>query len=555
MEWDTSRRDWAARLKSCQSIAPDLPLVRAEADNAECIFNELRLPDVPGQPKMATAAGQWQRDLVRAIFGSYDPATSTRHVREFFCLVPKKSSKTTAGAAIMVTALLKNKRPRAEFLLIAPTLEIADLAFRQAVGMIEADDILVQKFHIQEHLKRITYRPSGAFLKVKSFDPKVVTGAKPAGVLIDEMHVIAETSDADRVIGQLRGGLLPNPEAFLITITTQSERPPSGVFLAELTKARKVRDGVLKAPIAPFLWEFPADVDWKDPANWAMVTPNNGLSITVDRLIPDYEAAREAGEAELRRWASQHLNVEVGTALKSDGWAGAQFWHRGEGGPRSLDELIDRSEVITVGIDGGGLDDLFGFAVIGREKASKRWLVWSHALVSPEGMERRKANAAVYADFERDGDLTVVHGLPDDIEWIKDQVGVLMDSGKLAMVGCDPAGIGGAVDALAEIGVTEDARNLCGVPQGIRLMNAAKTVERKLVDGSLKHCSSRLMAWCVGNMKVRQTSTAMMIERAASGFGKIDPAMAMLNAAHLMGLNPVVASSPWDDPAFKLKVA
>jgi phage terminase large subunit-like protein len=30
----------------------------------------------------------------------------------------------------------------------------------------------------------------------------------------------------------------------------------------------------------------------------------------------------------------------------------------------------------------------------------------------------------------------------------------------------------------------------------------------------------------------------MLIERAASGLGKIDPLMALLNAAHLMSLNP-----------------
>jgi len=46
------------------------------------------------------------------------------------------------------------------------------------------------------------------------------------------------------------------------------------------------------------------------------------------------------------------------------------------------------------------------------------------------------------------------------------------------------------------------------------------------------------MAWCAGNARTRATSTARMIERAASGYGKIDPLMALFNAAHLMGMNP-----------------
>jgi phage terminase large subunit-like protein len=134
------------------------------------------------------------RDIVAALFGAWDG--TERHIREAFVLVPKKNSKTTGGAAIMV----------------APTQDVSDLAYRQAVGMIEADPVLAALFHVQDHLKKITYRPTRAFLKVKSFDPKIVTGTKPAGVLLDELHVIAEAHDADRVIGQLRGGLVSQPE-------------------------------------------------------------------------------------------------------------------------------------------------------------------------------------------------------------------------------------------------------------------------------------------------------------------------------------------------------
>jgi hypothetical protein len=81
----------------------------------------------------------------RRLSGRARPLTVTEEangdplIRELFLLAPKKSSKTSYGAAMMLTALLMNKRPRAEFLLIAPTQSVADLAFSQAVGMIELD--------------------------------------------------------------------------------------------------------------------------------------------------------------------------------------------------------------------------------------------------------------------------------------------------------------------------------------------------------------------------------------------------------------------------------
>ena len=106
MSWDTSCLDWQDRIRSGRSLLPDrLPLLASEADRAVAIFNRLRLPDVPGMPLLADACGGWQRDIVRALFGAFDPQAGVRHIREIFQLVPKKSSKTTGGAAIMLTTL------------------------------------------------------------------------------------------------------------------------------------------------------------------------------------------------------------------------------------------------------------------------------------------------------------------------------------------------------------------------------------------------------------------------------------------------------------------
>ncbi|ACK82467.1 terminase large subunit [Methylorubrum extorquens] len=536
--WSCACPDWEARIRAGRSLLPDLPLVRSEADRGLAIFNRLRLPDVAGQPTLREAAGDWMRDLVVAIFGAYDPEAKVRYLREYFALVPKKNSKTTGGAAIMVTAMLVNRRPRAEFLIVAPTQEVADLAFRQAVGMVDSDPVLALKFHVQEHLKKITYRPTGAFLKVKSFDTKVVTGSKPTGVLLDELHVIAEHKDADRVIGQLRGGMISQPEAFLLTITTQSERPPMGVFRSELQKARAVRDGQLAAPLCPILYEMPAGTDWKDPANWSMVTPNAGKSITVERLVPDFQAAEQSGEQELRRWATQHLNVEIGLALRSDRWTGAEFWERGADPTLTLDTLLERSEVVCIGIDGGGLDDLFGLCVLGRDKISRGWLAWSHAWCHEGVLERRKSIATRLRQFKDAGELTIVTDELDDISAIVAIVERVKEAGLLACVGVDPAGLGEFIEALAEIEVTQEAKLLVGVPQGYGMMNAIKTAERKLANGTLRHAGLGLMTWAVSNLKIEPTATAIRATKQNAGDAKIDPVMALFDAVVPMSLNP-----------------
>ena len=195
----------------------------------------------------------------------------------------------------------------------------------------------------------------------------------------------------------------------MLFITTQSDEPPAGVFKAELHYARGVRDGRIREGVRllPILYEFPEAMQtdkakpWRDPKNWPMVLPNLGRSITIDRLVADYAAAREKGEAEERRWASQHLNVEIGLALHTDRWRGADFWLGAADMSLSLDALLERSEVVTIGIDGGGLDDLLGLAVLGRCKVSRDWLLWNHAWCQEEVLELRPTSPSGSATSKR----------------------------------------------------------------------------------------------------------------------------------------------------------
>jgi phage terminase large subunit-like protein len=539
---DLSCRDWRARIRKGVSLMPDgLILDEERADRARKIFGYLCVPDVEGTPSFDEVAADWSFELVRAVFGTWDGVE--RSVKEFFELVAKKNTKTTTGAGIMLTALIVNTRPKAEFILIAPTREVADLAFSQAVGMVQLDEDLAKLFHVKEYKKKIVHRVTGATLSIKSFDPSIVTGAKPAGILIDELHVIAEHNNADRVIGQLRGGMMSQPESFMIIITTQSERVPSGIFRAELNKARKVRDGLLKLKLLPILYEFPEDMvedgSWRNPENWWMVTPNLGKSITIPRLEEDYATAVATSDEELRRWASQHLNIQMGMALRNDHWNGAAYWLKASQSI-SLELILEESDVVTLGIDGGGLDDMLALSVCGRHKTSGVWQLWSHAWLHNIALERRKADVAVYKDFEAEGSLTVVADLGDDLDELGDYVGQVIASGRLAAlqsIGVDQSGIGLIIDELVYRGVDKE-KQIVGIPQGWRLTSAIKTMERGLAQGTIVHADQQLTRWCAENARVEPRGNAIMITKQISGNAKIDPLMSAFNAVELMSRNP-----------------
>lgn len=550
--WDFSCPDWIERLHAGTSLVPELPLDEEAVKRAIACFNLLRVPDVPGQPAMETAAGDWQRDILAAVAGSID-ADGVRHVRQPFVLVPKKNSKTTGGAAILLTMLVLEENFNQEFHLYGPTQPIAELAFYQMCGMIRADDTgyLAGRFHIQDHRKTIECRITKSKLKVKTFDMKVATGTIPKGVLLDELHIMSSYSYAARVIGQIKGGMITRPDSFMIVITTQSDQPPSGVFKAELNLARGIRDGRVTgeaASMLPILYEYPeamqAAREWEDPANWPMVLPNLGLSISIDRLRTEWAEAKEKGEEEIRRWASQHLNVQIGLGLHSDRWRGADYWEGAGDRELSLDQLLKRVEVAVVGIDGGGLDDLFGLCVAGRCKETKDWLFWFHAFALDKILELRPENAATLRDFEKSGDLTLVAMASDIPVLVADIVEEVFASGLFPDkdgIGLDPQLIGAVVDELAARDIVEPL--VRGVSQGWALSSAVWSMEFKLQAGTLWHDGSDMMAWCVGNAKAEQRGNAVYISKAASGKAKIDPLVAGYNATKLLEWNPVAADS------------
>lgn len=540
--WSTACPDWQDRLLAGRPLVPDLPLFVDEADRAERIFNRLRIPDVIGMPTMAEAAGDWIRAIVRALFGSYDVAAQKRMIQEVFLLVPKKNSKSSSAASIMVTALILNRRPAAEFLLIAPTKEIADIAFKQASGLIALDAELTKLFQAQRHIRTITHRRTGAVMQVKAADTDVITGSKSTGILVDETHVFAKKPNAADIFVEIRGALAARPDGFMIQITTQSKEPPAGVFASELRNARDVRDGKLHLPLLPVLYELPerlaADDGWKDPTTWPLVNPNLGRSVDEAFLHRELLKAEREGPAQLVLLASQHFNVEVGLRLRANRWPGSEFWDRRAEPGLTLEALLERCEVVCVGIDGGGLDDLFGVCVLGRERGTRNWLAWSHAWCHKGVLDRRKSIAALLRDFAAAGELTIVDDALDDIAAIVGIVEQVQDAGLLACVGVDPAGLGEFIEALAEIGVTQEAKLVVGVPQGYGMMNAIKTAERKLANGTLRHSGSGLMAWAVSNLKIEPTATAIRATKQNAGDAKIDPAMALFDAVVPMSLNP-----------------
>ena len=546
MEWSTACPDWEQRLIDHKSIIPP-PIFVEEAERALQIFKELRVPDLPGKPRMADCCDEWVLDYVRCIFGAYDAETGKQMIREFGLLISKKNTKSTIAAGIMLTALILCWREEEEHLILAPTKEVADNAFKPAAGMVRADEELSAMFHIQEHTRTITDRTTLNSLKVVAADTDTGSGKKSGKVLVDELWVFGKRANAESMFMEALGGQISREEGWVIYLTTQSDEPPAGVFKERLSYWRDVRDGkVVDCKTLGVLYEFPvrmvANKQYLNPENFYITNPNIGRSVSAEWLEDQLKKRLGTSDGSLQKFLAKHLNIEIGLNLRTDRWAGADHWEAAGDKSLTFDELLRRSEVIVVGIDGGGLDDLLGLSLIGRERETRRWLHWAHAWAHQIALDRRKDIVSNLRDFESDGDLTIVERPGDDVLQVADIICEVRDAGLLPdkqAIGVDAAGIGDIVDELTteDRGITME--QIVSISQGWRLNGAIKTTERKVAGGEFVHGGTRLMAWCVGNARTVAVGNAIAINKQVSGSAKIDPLMATFDATTLIALNPV----------------
>ena len=555
MEWSTACIDWERRLIEGRPIIP-APIFPDQAEHALAIFKQLRVVDIPGRPMFGECSEQWVFDFVAAIFGAYDAETGKQLIREYFLLISKKNTKSTIAAGIMLTAVILCWREEEEHLILAPTKEVADNSFKPAAGMIRADEELSTLFHIQDHIRTITHRVTRASLKVVAADTDTVSGKKSGRTLVDEHWLFGTKANAEGMFLEATGGQVSRDEGWVIYLTTQSDEPPAGVFKDKLNYHRDVRDGkIIDRKSLGVLYEFPPSMlqakAYLDPANFRITNPNIGRSVSAEWLEDQLRKNQGKTDGAFQQFLAKHLNVEIGLNLRSDRWAGADYWEAAGDDGVTLDAILERSDVIDVGIDGGGLDDLLGLAIVGRDASTGQWLHWAHAWAHPSVMERRKSEASRFEDFARDGDLTLVEEIGQDVDQLVAIVSRITESGLLDRIGVDQHGLGGILDTLigdAEKPGPVTMEQIIGISQGWKMQGSIKTAERRLANRTLIHGGRPMMAWCVGNAKVVPAGNAITITKQASGFAKIDPLMATFNAVSLMALHPAPSGrSFWDN--------
>lgn len=555
--WTTACPDWRERIKDGRTLMPCGPIFPDQAAAGLQVFNDLLAVGVPNPsgavddyglpvpPRFGQVCRPWITEIAEVIHGAYDVETGERLIREILLKVPKKNWKSGLAAGLMLSLMILNWRQSNEGAVIAPTKEAADNVFKPMKDAVEKDPELDDLFHVQPNIRTITHRVTGMSCRVYAADTDTIAGKIWAFVIFEELWLLAQRKGAEDLMLEATGGQASRPEGVVISITTESDDEPVGIYKAKLEFARQVRDGKIHAPhFLPLLYEWPEDMlkakAYLEPVNFPLMNPNWGASVDPEDFQRKFDEAVIAGGESLKVFLAKRLDVSP-SEIVGGTWAAAEFWAAAGDPSLTLDALLERSEVAVIGIDGGGLDDLLGMAVLGRERKTRRLLLWAKAWAHKVVLTRRKDIAEKLETLQKDGDLAIVDAPGDDVEQVAEiamrvkKAGLLPD--KFA-IGVDSVGIVDIVNALTAPSCAFTLDQIVAVQQGWKLNGAIKTTERAVAGGDLAHCGQPLMAWSVGNAKAVQSGNATLITKQASGTAKIDPLMATFNAVSLMALNP-----------------
>lgn len=272
---------------------------------------------------------------------------------------------------------------------------------------------------------------------------------------------------------------------------------------------------------------------WDDPDNWIKANPNLGVSVKEDYLKEFCNSARHNSEKR-----NQFLRYHCNRVVSATEWGIDLEQWKVLGAP--LSDWRD-ADVVTVGFDLGGWDDLAGLAYCARfEDGTERD---SHGEERTSYRYEFRTQAFIYADSKRD-----VSKLPF-LDWchnglckreefvisaIKKQILADHETFNFESIAYDQFNAQQLGEELSASGIKAVAFRQNFLMYNEPLHNFLTLLER----GKIRHDGNDLLSWCAGNLAIKRDSADRWMPCKKSSKDKIDPLVACLMAFRLAMLSP-----------------
>lgn len=464
----------------------------------ETAADETIAEDVPidGSPFLLSPHQQF---IDGSLMGWYTSA-GYRRFRDAYDEEAKGSGKTPNGAGLMLYLLVADGERGAQVFFAAVGREQAQIAFADAVKMVNASPYL--RDLIDQKVNNLAVLETGSFLRPISSEKRGLDGKRVHGAMIDEEHEHASPV----VVSKIRRGTKGRRNA-LVLRTTNSGFDRTSVCWHDHEYSRKVLEGTVvdeswfayicgMDPCAKHLdegKEFPVDDcpdcdDWKvEGPHWLKACPNLGVSVSWQyyRELVRQAKSRPDAVSDLLRFNFCAWTQSYSRAISIAKWNACQ--------PMPADgELLGCP--CFGGLDLGESDDFSAWERIwlltdGRVAVKSRFWVPQIAL------ERHPDRP--YAEWNRLGLLTVTEGDITDYEVVRETIKEDCTRDGVTAIAYDPRSATETAQVLSGSGIT-----MINTTQGWPLNEALKRTLGLITTGQLCHGNNKVLSWMASNVVV-----------------------------------------------------
>lgn len=459
----------------------------------------------------------WQREIVRQVFGWKRYSDGTRRYRRVSIWVSKKNGKTFLAAAFALLLLFADHEPGAEVYSAAGDRAQAALVFEDAKQIVRQSEALARRCRL--YRRAIAVDSTNSKYEVLSADVKTKHGLNIHGLIFDELHVQEDRDFWDTLIL----GVAARRQPLVVTISTAGTYLPESIAWEEWEYALKVRDGVIEDD-AHYVAIFAADPkdDWTDPEVWAKANPSLGTTLKHEYLEAECKKAQEvpAKQAAFKRL---HLGIwtrGITQLIAPEQWAKCD----------ELPAIYKAGDICWGGCDLSSKLDITAAALVfphEDETYGVKLMCW----LPEEGLvERIKRDRVPYDQWAEQGYLTLVPGATIDLKahrlirkWFCEQA----EYYDLQEIGFDPWSATELADALAD----EDGITTVQMRQGPKTMSEpTKKFVALVTDAKLRSGNNPILRWAASNLQTRTDENDNWAPSKKKSRSRIDPVVAAIMA-------------------------
>ncbi len=512
-----------------RSADPAFPFVfdRAAVDRrlALCPLLQHVKGELAGQPFVPEP---WQCFVIGSTHGWRRRADGRRRFTTVYMQVAKKNGKTFVGAGEGLHGLGFDGEDGAEVYSIATKEEQAKLSWQPAKTIVERSAELREVFGTST--KTIYDEETASFWRPLGSDSKKQDGMNPSTLLVDELHAHPNGD----LYNNMQMSMAARRQPLTFIMTTAGAGRTSFCYSIRVQCEKVLRGVVQDDTTFAFIAEPDPGDDWRTETAWRKANPNLGVSVKLDFLREQCEAAQRnpRKENDFRRY---HCDQWVEQAVR---WIPMHRWDACSTVPAwDFEAQVawhgDALERLAGRRGRGGLDlartiDLCAAVMLFPPGApGEKWTVVPHFWLPEARLENGEADGVPYAVWQRAGLLTVHDGNAIDDTYIEEFVAGWDARYAIEEWAYDPA-CGGTSLAirLANRGLSmiEFAQTWKNISP------AAKQLEALVERGLLEHGAHPILRWNAANVCARTDANDNIRPAKDKSTGRIDGIAALLNA-------------------------